>query len=202
MYVISIYLFNVMIKKVIENIFKILEKKLEVLSLSLGEKKKIMYAYAVQMVDEFLVFFGKQIFVVEANAIAERTVDRYSRLKSSFRKFVKVVVDRYSTLKSSFRKFVEVLVDRYSILKSFFRSSVKNTIDRYVKLKSSFHSSVKGVIEALIVNRLFIAFARLVQKIFWVCAGIGIYAFVLIKTQPDGYERVTDVLKHLFPWIW
>ena len=47
------------------------------------------------------------------------------------------------------------------------------------------------------MNRLFIVFAVLVQKIFWVCVGISIYADILIKTQPDEYERVTDVLKYL-----
>ena len=173
-----------MLEKIIGKIFKTLKKKLEVLSLGVKEKKKVVYACAVQKMDEFLVFFKKQAFVVEADAIA------------------KSVIGRYSTLKSSFRKFVGVVVDKYSTLNSFFRSSVKNTIGKYIKLKSSFRSSVTKVIEALIVNRLFIAFARLVQKIFWVCAGIGIYACLLIKTQPDGYERVTDVLKHFFPWIW
>ena len=202
MYVIPIYFFNVMVRKVIENISKFFEKKLEVLNSSLRKKKKAVYAYLLQVVDKFLVFFEKQTFVIEANVVAESIIDKYSRLNFSFRKFVELVVERYRTLKSSFRKFVRVVVDSYSILKSFFRSLVENTIGRYIKLKSSFRSSVKRMIEALIVNRLFIAFARLVQKIFWVCAGIGIYACVLIKTQPDGYERVTDVLKHLFPWIW
>ena len=191
-----------MLEKIIGKIFKTLKKKLEVLSLGVKEKKKVVYACAVQKMDEFLVFFKKQAFVVEADAIAKSVIGKYSRLNSSFCKFVGVIVDRYSTLKSSFRKFVGVVVDKYSTLNSFFRSSVKNTIGKYIKLKSSFRSSVTKVIEALIVNRLFIAFARLVQKIFWVCAGIGIYACLLIKTQPDGYERVTDVLKHFFPWIW
>ena len=52
------------------------------------------------------------------------------------------------------------------------------------------------------MNKLFVAFARLVQKIFWVCVGTSIYAGILIKTQPDEYEKMTDVLKHLFFWMW
>ena len=130
-----------MLEKIIGKIFKTLKKKLEVLSLGVKEKKKVVYACAVQKMDEFLVFFKKQAFVVEADAIAKSVIGKYSRLNSSFCKFVGVIVDRYSTLKSSFRKFVGVVVDKYSTLNSFFRSSVKNTIGKYIKLKSSFRSS-------------------------------------------------------------
>ena len=73
---------------------------------------------------------------------------------------------------------------------------------KYVRFKARFRSLAKKKVEALIRNKFFIFFARLVQKIFWTCVGIGIYAAILIKTQPDGYERVTDVLKRLFPWMW
>lgn len=79
---------------------------------------------------------------------------------------------------------------------------VESIIVEYLRLKCSFRSLVRKMIEALLQNRLFIAVARFVQKVFWVCAGIAIYAGVLIATQKDGYERVTDVLKHLFPWMW
>lgn len=58
------------------------------------------------------------------------------------------------------------------------------------------------MIEALIIDGLFIAFARLVQKIFWIRVGMSICVAILIKIQPDDYERVTDVFKHSFFWIW
>ena len=148
MYVISIYFFIVMVKKMLEKMIRTAQENLKALDLGSEEKKKIAYAYAVQTRNKFLAFFEKQSFVVRAKAIAEDTVVRYNRSKSSFR------------------------------------------------------SAVKKAFDALITNRLFIAFARLIQKIFWVCVGISIYAGILVKTQPDGYERVTDVLKHLFPWMW
>lgn len=68
----------------------------------------------------------------------------------------------------------------------------------YFRLKSCLLNLVRKIIGALLVNALFIAFARLVQKIFWICAGVGIYVLVLIATQRDGYERVVTLLEHFF----
>ena len=141
MYVIPIYFFNVMVRKVIENISKFFEKKLEVLNSSLRKKKKAVYAYVLQVVDQFLVFFEKQGFGIEANAVAESIINKYS------------------------------------------------------KLKFSFGSSVGKVIKALII-----AFAKLVKTILWILGGL--YFGLLLKTQTDVCERITDVLKYLFPWIW
>ena len=60
----------------------------------------------------------------------------------------------------------------------------------YFRLKSYIPKFVRRVIGALLVNDLLIAFARLVQKIFWICAGIRIYVVVLITIQ----KIVTNVL--------
>ena len=68
----------------------------------------------------------------------------------------------------------------------------------YFRLKSCVLNFVIRIIEALLVNAIFIAFARLVQKIFWIYAGIDIYAVVLIATQKDGYERVVILLEYFF----
>ena len=78
------------------------------------------------------------------------------------------------------------------------KAIVGSVVAEYFRLKSFFRSLVQKTIEASIINGLFIVFARLVQKIFWMRVGISIYTAILIKTRPDGYEWVTDVLKHLF----
>ena len=68
------------------------------------------------------------------------------------------------------------------------------------KLKPFFRDLGRKMIEALIIDRLFIAFARLVQKVFWACAGISTYVVILIATKKDGREQLANILKHL--WLW
>lgn len=82
------------------------------------------------------------------------------------------------------------------------KAIVGSMVVEYFRLKSFFRSLVQEMIEAFIIDGLFTAFARLVQKIFWIRVGVSIYVAILIKIQPDGYERVTDVFKHPFFWIW
>lgn len=92
--------------------------------------------------------------------------------------------------------------DRVSALLGKHVGRVKSIFGQFFKLKSSLFAFVKRVIEALLVNTLFIFFAKTVQAIFWICAGIGIYAVVLIATQPDGHERVMNFIKHVFGEGW
>ena len=68
----------------------------------------------------------------------------------------------------------------------------------FSRLKFRFYAFVKKMIEALLVNAVFILFAKTVQAVFWINMGIGIYAIALIATQPDGYERVMDFFLHMF----
>ena len=148
-------------------------------------KQRVGCNFVIRMWNEFLVFFEKQRLLAET--IAGIIVLSHSTLYFYFRGFVKVC-----------GKFLVLLEKQALVTKAI----AKGIGAEYLRLKSSFYKLVQKTIAALIVNRLFIAFARLVQKIFWVCVGISIYAGILIKTQPDGYERVTDVLKRLFPWMW
>ena len=148
-------------------------------------KQRVGSNFVIRMWNEFLVFFEKQRLLAET--IAGIIVLSHSTLCSYFRDLVKVC-----------GKFLVLLEKQALVTKAI----AKGIGAEYLRLKSSFYRLVQKTIAALIVNRLFIAFARLVQKIFWVCVGISIYAGILIKTQPDGYERVTDVLKRLFPWMW
>ena len=68
----------------------------------------------------------------------------------------------------------------------------------FSRLKFRFYAFVKKMIEALLVNAVFILFAKTVQAVFWINMGIGIYAIALIATQPDGYERVMNFFLHMF----
>ena len=83
------------------------------------------------------------------------------------------------------------LWERSSRVKSIFTAG-------FSRLKFCLYAFVKKMIEALLVNTLFIFFAKTVQAVFWVNAGIGIYAVGLIATQPDGYERVMNFFLHIF----
>ena len=70
----------------------------------------------------------------------------------------------------------------------------------YFRLKSCLLNLVRRIIGALLVNALFIAFARLVQKIFWICAGVGIYALVLIATPKRRLRTCSDSSRAFFWW--
>ena len=168
-----------MIKKLLKSFLEEVQKGRE------SMKQRVGCNFVIRMWNEFLVFFEKQRLLAET--IAGIIVLSHSTLYFYFRGFVKVC-----------GKFLVLLEKQALVTKAI----AKGIGAEYLRLKSSFYKLVQKTIAALIVNRLFIAFARLVQKIFWVCVGISIYAGILIKTQPDGYERVTDVLKRLFPWMW
>ena len=83
------------------------------------------------------------------------------------------------------------LWERSSHVKSVFTSG-------FSRFKFRFYAFVKKMIEALLVNAVFILFAKTVQAVFWINMGIAIYAIALIATQPDGYERVMNFFLHMF----
>ena len=166
-----------MMRKLLKSFLEEAQKRREKLKQTVGPN------FVIRMWNKFLAFFEKQRLLAET--IAGIIVLCYSVLNSYFCDFVKV-----------WGEFLVLLKKQAVVTKAIGIGA------EYLRLKSSFRNLVQETIAALIVNRLFIAFARLVQKIFWICVGISIYAGILIKTQPDEYERVTDVLKRLFPWMW
>ena len=99
------------------------------------------------MWNKFLAFFEKQRLLAETETIAGIIVLCYSVLNSYFCDFVKV-----------WGEFL-VLLEKQAVV-------TKAIGAEYLRLKSSFRNLVQKTIAALIVNRLFIALARLVQKIF------------------------------------
>ena len=120
------------------------------------------------------------------------------RLKFIFEKALKGLNLLHGYVIQKLSNFLALFEKQALVLKGIGKAGVI----KCVRFKARFRSLAKKRVEVLIKNKLFVFFARLVQKIFWTCVGIAIYAAILIKTQPDGYERVTDVLKRLFPWMW
>ena len=135
---------------------------------------------------ENMILIKKAFNCVLKRALEERKV---SRLRLSL---------VYDYVIQMLNKFLALFEKQALVIKGVAKAGAV----KYVRFKARFHRLAKKKVEALLRNKLFVFFARLVQKIFWTCVGIGIYAAILIKTQPDGYERVTDVLKRLFPWMW
>ena len=157
------------------------------------ELLSMVYDHVIIVVNKLIFLFEKQLFLIENKSYL--IVKTGSELMDSFGK------------QSLFlKRFGGQVRERFFILFEKRKLQVKGVVAdvllEYFRLTSYFRGLVQKKVDALVTNRLFIAFAILVQKVFWVCAGISIYAGILIKTQPDGHERVMGVLKHLFFWMW
>ena len=92
-----------------------------------------------------------------------------------------------------------ILIWRLSFfISSYLICQAMNNKKVYLRFKSRVIKFIKRAVNALLVNALFIAFAHMIQGVFWIIVGIGVYGVGLILTQPDGYERVLILLNHLF----